>query len=592
MMISLRVFGRTFGQVCGLSLLVGLLLLTGACRDAIPQASDVSAPVVTPPPTSFRDATLDAGLVYLQHSARAPGDCLFDNISQEPGERAGMLCDAERMTGGAAAGDFDGDGAIDLIVTRLDGHDLLFRNRGDGRFDEVSADSGLRGWNLASNGATWGDIDNDGDLDLFITTVGDTRHYLFINDGAGVFSEQALERGAAVDSGDRRIGFSATFGDYDLDGFLDLHITEWRPSQLVGEATAGVRLLRNRGADAPGYFEDVTEEAGVAMDGVVSQTQRDLTEGTFAFGSTFVDLDRDGWPDLAVASDFGTSRLFWNNGDGTFSDGTLDAYVGTAQNAMGTTFGDYDADGDLDWFVTSVFSLRTGSPGAAQQGSRNGNRLYRNDGGRRFTDVTDVAGVRNGSWGWGAAFFDADNDGDLDLTMTNGMEMMPGFDADAMRYWENVEARYTQQSAEVGLDDIEDGKGLLVFDADRDGDLDVFVVNNASAPRLYVNQGGSAGGWLRVSLEGTIGNRQGLGAQVTVIASGLAEQIREVGVSTHFLGQSEDALHFGLGRASQADLIIRWPVSGYATTLTDVPVNSWIRVIEGQGGYELVMSPR
>ena len=147
-------------------------------------------------------------------------------------------------------------------------------------------------------------------------------------------------------------------------------MTEWRPSQLVGEARAGVRLLRNRGADAPGYFEDVTESAGVAMEQVVSQTQQDLTVGTFAFGSTFVDLDGDGWPELAVASDFGTSRLFWNNGDGTFTDGTLDARVGTAQNAMGTTFGDYDADGDLDWFVTSVYSSSRGSPGGDEEAPR------------------------------------------------------------------------------------------------------------------------------------------------------------------------------------------------------------------------------
>jgi len=545
--------------------------------------------VAMPTETSFADATESAGLMYVQHEARRPGDCLFDNIMRATEEeRSGTLCDAERMTGGAAAGDFDGDGATDLIVTRLDGHDLLFRNLGDGTFVDVSGEMGLQDWNLQSNGAVWGDVDNDGDLDLFITTIGDTRHYLFINDG-GTFNEEAMERGVAVATGDRRIGFSAAFGDYDLDGFLDLHVTEWRPAQLVGEAVAGVRLLRNRGAEAPGHFEDVTDAAGVQMEGVISQTQAQLTEGTFAFGSTFVDLDGDGWPELAVASDFGTSRLFWNNGDGTFSDGTLDARVGTAQNAMGTTFGDYDADGDLDWFVTSVFSFQRGSPGGDEEGTKDGNRLFRNDGDRRFTDATDEAGVRNGSWGWGAAFFDADNDGDLDLTMTNGMEMMPGFDADAMRYWENIGGgQFDVRSTEVGLDDIEDGKGLLVFDADGDGDLDVFVVNNASEPRLYLNKSSGTGGWLRVSLEGTTSNRQGLGARVTLNATGLPEQIREMGVSSHFLGQSEDALHFGLADATSADLIIRWPASGLVTTLTEIPANSWIQVTEGEPGYDVL----
>ncbi|MCY3568440.1 MAG: VCBS repeat-containing protein [Chloroflexi bacterium] len=563
-----------------------------ACTDEIPSQAD--GPVVTPPPlgTLFQESAEAAGLVYVQFEAQEPGNCLFDNISRPTEEeRHRTLCDAERMTGGAAAGDFDGDGAIDLIVTRMDGHDLLFRNRGDGRFEEVSEAAGLSRWELATNGAAWGDIDNDGDLDLFVTTVGDTRHYLFVNDG-GVFSEEGVTRGASVDTGDRRIGFSATFGDYDLDGYLDLHVTEWRPSQLVGEAVAGVRLLRNLGAERPGHFEDVTEAAGVGMAQVVSQTQSELTEGTFAFGSTFVDLDNDGWPDLAVASDFGTSRLFWNNGDGTFSDGTLDARVGTAQNAMGTTFGDYDADGDLDWFVTSVFSFRTGSPGSGEQGLRDGNRLFRNDGDRRFTDMTDAAGVRNGSWGWGAAFFDADNDGDLDLTMTNGMEMMPGFDADATRYWENDDAgRFRSRSTDVGLDDIEDGKGLLVFDADNDGDLDVFVVNNASEPLFYRNESAGAGSWLRVTLAGVSSNRQGLGAKVSVFADGLPEQIREAGVSSHFLGQSEDAMHFGLHESETADLVIRWPASGLVTTLNDVPADSWILVTEGESGYE-VITPR
>ena len=569
---------------------VGVLLST-ACVDQIPDQTATDVRVVEPPTTMFMEDTADAGLMYVQHQARTPGDCLFDNIARETEEeRSGTLCDAERMTGGAAAGDFDGDGATDLLVTRLDGHDLLFRNRGDGTFEEVSAQAGLERWDLQTNGAAWGDVDNDGDLDLFVTTVGDTRHYLFINDG-GVFTEQGLERGTAVETGDRRIGFSASFGDYDLDGFLDLHVTEWRPSQLVGEAVAGVRLLRNLGAESPGFFEDVTEAAGVLMEGVVSQTQAQLTEGTFAFGSTFVDLDGDGWPDLAVASDFGTSRLFWNNRDGTFSDGTLAAQVGTAQNAMGTTFGDYDADGDLDWFVTSVFSLQRGSPGGDEEGTKDGNRLFRNDGGRRFSDATDEADVRDGSWGWGAAFFDADNDGDLDLTMTNGMLMMPGYGADAMRYWENDgRGRFRSMSTAAGLDDIEDGKGLLVFDADNDGDLDVFVVNNASEPRFYRNETRGAGRWLRLSLEGTISNRQGLGARVSVFASGLPEQIREMGVSSHFLGQSEDALHFGLDQASRVDIVIRWPASGLVTTLNDIPANSWIHVTEGEAGYE-VMTP-
>ncbi len=145
---------------------VGLLL--SACEDRIPFQDD--APVISVPAveTRFLESADTAALVYVQHRARTPGDCLFDNLSRSTvAERRGSLCDAERMTGGAAAADVNGDGAIDILVTRLDGHDLLFRNRGDGRFEDVSNAVGLSRWNLATNGVVWGDIDNDGDLDLF-----------------------------------------------------------------------------------------------------------------------------------------------------------------------------------------------------------------------------------------------------------------------------------------------------------------------------------------------------------------------------------------------------------------------------------------
>ena len=531
------------------------------------------------PATRFVDATERAGLDFLQHEVSPRGECLFDDV-QIP--ETGTFCDAERMTGGAAAGDFDGDGYVDLVITRLDDHDLLLRNRGDGTFEDATRAWGLDDFREATNGAVWGDIDNDGDLDLFITTVGGLRHWLFVNEGRRGFVEAAVERGAALDTGDRRIGFSASFGDYDGDGWIDLHVTEWRPSQLVGEASTGVRLLRNRGAAAPGHFEDVTMQAGVNMVGVVSQTQDTLTDGTFAFASGFVDLDGDGLLDLTVASDFGTTRLFWNDGDGTFTDGTVAAWVGTAQNAMGLTFGDYDLDGDFDWFVTSVYQRSSGSPGTDGPGPRDGNRLYRNEGDRRFSDRTDTAGVRNGGWGWGAAFFDAENDGDLDLVMTNGMEMMPGHDADSTRYWENDGAgAFRGRSTDAGLDDQEDGKGLLVLDLENDGDLDVLVLNNGARPLLYRNDSVAAGNWLRVSAEGVQSNRGGLGARVTVYAPGMPPQVRQVGAATHFLGQSDERLHFGLGAAERVSLEIHWPASGLRTRYENIPANTWLLIREG-----------
>ncbi len=538
------------------------------------------------PATRFVEVTEQAGLSFVQHDVSPPGECLFDDVQIE---ETGTFCMAERMTGGAAAGDFDGDGYVDLVITRLDDYDLLLRNRGDGTFEDVTRRWGLDDFREATNGAVWGDIDNDGDLDLFITAVGGTRHWLFVNEGRNGFVEEGMKRGAALDTDDQRVGFSASFGDYDGDGWIDLHVTEWRPSQLVGEGSTGVRLLRNRGAAAPGYFDDVTMEAGVNMVGVVSQTQDTLTEGTFAFASGFVDLDGDGLLDLTVASDFGTTRLFWNDGDGTFTDGTVMAWVGTAQNAMGLTFGDYDLDGDFDWFVTSVYQTSSGSPGTEGPGPRDGNRLYRNEGNRRFSDRTDAANVRNGGWGWGAAFFDAENDGDLDLVMTNGMEVMPGQDADPMRYWENDGAGgFRSRSTVVGLDDRGDGKGLLVLDIENDGDLDILVLNNGAPPLLFRNESTGTGNWLRVTAEGVQSNRDGSGARVTVHAAGMLPMVRQVGASTHFLGQSDERLHFGLGGAERVSLEVYWPASGISTRYDDVAANSWILVREGDDEVEVL----
>jgi hypothetical protein len=509
------------------------------------------------------------------------------------------------MTGGAATADYDNDGWPDLYVTRLDGPDLLYRNLGNGRFEDRTADAGLD-IDLATNGAVWGDFDNDGDADLFVTTIGFTRFHLFINDGAGHFSEEAVDRGVAVDTGEQHIGFSAAVGDFDRDGWLDLHTTEWGSYQFLNGAPAHARLLRNRGAEAPGYFEDVTQTAGVAQDDVVSQTGFERRRGAYAFASAFVDLDNDGWPDLAIASDFGKSRLYWNNRDGTFTDGTLAAPVGSDENGMGSTFGDYDGDGDLDWFVTSIrdpdflcagFPATGDTDGALEQqcewGST-GNRLYQNDGQRGFVDVTDEAQVRDGFWGWGAVFLDFDNDADLDLVMTNGVDL-PGtgphaaYRTDPMRLWANDgRGRLQELSLVAGVTGTAAGKGLLTFDYDRDGDLDVFVVNNAGAPALYRNDGGNESSWLRVRVVGEQSNRDGVGARLELQdTAASAVQLREVGVRSHFLGQSELTEHFGLGfgATSVAMLTVTWPASGLTTVLRDVPANSTIVVREGVDSF-------
>ena len=209
------------------------------------------------------------------------------------------------MTGGAAATDYDGDGFVDIFVTRTNNHDLLYRNRGNGTFEDVTTQAfGPSPLNLTTNGAAWGDIDNDGDQDLYVTTVGEARRLLYINAG-GVFTEAAGSRGAAVGSpGQAVFGTGVAFGDYDRDGYLDTFVGEWRPDSL--ESPIRAPLLRNDGAAQPGHFTNRT-----LADGALVEAQPGGSDvSSYSFSPRFVDFDNDREPDLAVASDFLTTRLF------------------------------------------------------------------------------------------------------------------------------------------------------------------------------------------------------------------------------------------------------------------------------------------
>lgn len=477
-------------------------------------------------------------------------------------------------TGGVAVGDFDGDGLVDLFFTRVDATDVLYRNTGSG-FQNVSAAAGFTAV-IPSNGVASGDVDNDGDLDLYVTTSSHSRYYLYINDGAGHFTEQAIARGADVagPSATARRGMGAAFGDYDRDGYLDVLTTDYaRPM-----ANNGSRLLRNLGAANPGHFEDVTHVAGLD----VYRSSLLDSVNVYRFQPQFADLDRDGHTDVLFTGDHLTSQLFWNNGDGTFTDGTVPAGVGTDKSGMGTALGDYDRDGDLDWFITNIFDGFV-SPSA-------GNRFFRNNGNRTFSDVTTAAGVRASgsgtepSWGWGTSFLDYDNDSDQDLVITDGWPFL-GYNGDHTTLRRNNgNGTFTDVSVASGITDTGQGRGLVRLDFDADGDLDILIASFGAAPILYRNNGEDAGNWLRVKTQGTVSNRDGIGAWITVVPDSAMltqSQVWEIGSGGSYLSQEEMTAHFGLGgRSGSVDkVIVEW-TSGLVQTYVDVSVNSLLRAEE------------
>lgn len=547
----------------------------------------VVVPSGAPP---YVDVTDSAGLRLAgntvdESAARCGGgkrlERTFPDLIRDGGESLDVdLCQNERMGAGVAVGDVNGDGLPDIYVTRMDEAGRLFVAESPLMYRDATESSGVGGLDEPSMGAAFADVDNDDDLDLVVSTTSSRAFSLFVNDGSGRFVDEGRERGVALDNGSPHMGMSIAVGDIDRDGFVDLLTTEWRSPFVAPDSSYNARLLRNEGASNPGHFEDRTEAAGVELERPANPA--------WSMGAQFADLDGDGWQDLAVTSDYGTSRLFWNDGDGTFTDGTEAAGVGTDENGMGSAIADVDGDGRPDWFVTGIYSDRDFCSNAGCGFGRSGNRLFHNEGNRRFTDVTNAAGVRDAGWAWGAAFLDIGNRGHLDLITAAGYEFsifeeFGAFAQQPMRTWANDgTGHFGLVEDRRGLT-TRDGKAVLVFDADLDGRLDVLITTPGTSPELFHNETAAAGHHLRVRVRGTRSNHDGLGAVVTIrpVADGPVIT-REVTSTTGYLAWSETVVHVGLGDriAPVAEVEVLFPASGRRVVRQDVPVDQTLEIVE------------
>ena len=504
----------------------------------------------------------------------------------------GISINLEEFGPGVCVADFDGDGWPDIYF--VNGRDLygrgikaqnaLYHNNGDGTFSDVTDKAGVPGTGFGL-GCVWGDYDNDGHPDLFITQYG--PNVLYHNNGDGTFTDVTKKAGVAGMDFNTYFHAGATFFDYDRDGKLDLYVggyvalppgaqrycnlggvtSSCPPSAYEGSADI---LYRNNG---DGTFTNVTKKAGIYQ-----PAGKNLSVGAG-------DYDNDGWPDLFVANDGLAAYLYHNEHNGTFKEqGSVSGMAFTGQGrtmaAMCIALGDYNNDGWLDLYISDF------------QG--NSDHLWKNDGQGFFDEVSDYAGISLPTrtvLSFGGGFFDYDNDGWLDLFIANGHVYPEIEQVSPEIHYKQINTLFhndghgkfvdVTKSLGEGLETPSVGRGVAFADFDNDGFMDLVVANNNDAPLLLHNSGGNGNHFVSLRLVGTKSNRDAMGARVKLTAGGIT-QIREIAGGGSYLSQSDLRAHFGLGASTKIErLEISWP-SGAQQTFRDVAADRFYIIQEGK----------
>jgi enediyne biosynthesis protein E4 len=534
---------------------------------------------------------------HAQADVSQTGSIQFTNVTAAAGIKFnhyrgndGIPINREIFGPGVCVADFDGDGFQDIYF--VNGRDLygrgvsarnaLYRNNRDGTFTDVTDKAGVPGTGYGF-GCVWGDYDNDGHPDLFVTQYG--RNVLYHNNGDGTFTDVTDKAKVAGTESGTVFHSSATFLDYDRDGRLDLYVGGYvnldsgpRYCDFVGVRTSCPPLAYKGTANAlyhnngDGTFTDVTSSSGISKQGKNLAVEA-------------ADYDNDGWPDVFVANDGLPAYLFHNEHNGKFTEIGTDAGMGLTGSgntmaAMCISLGDYDNDGWLDLFITDF-----------QQAS---DHVFHNDGKGGFWDVSHqvhIVGPTYNVLSFGGGFFDYDNDGWLDLFIANGHVYPEVENVQASTHFKQINTLFhndgkgmfveTTKVAGDGFKTPYVGRGVAFADLDNDGFVDIIVSNNGDQPLVLHNSGGNGNHFVNFRLVGTKSNRDAMGARIRVVAGGLS-QIREIAGGGSYLSQSDLRANFGLGKAVKMRSIeIMWP-SGQKQVFHDVDSDKFYLIEEGR----------
>ena len=505
----------------------------------------------------------------------------FTDVTKESGISHSFKVYEGLLGGGACVIDYDKDGYEDLYITSGRFEDVLYHNEGNGTFRNAFKGSGLElTHKYITEGVSGADVNRDGWVDLFITTINSNDssinnvipraiNLLFLNNGDGTFREVTSEFGL-----DQMYSFSTgpSFGDFNKDGFPDLYVANYFLSYEGKLSAINDAVIVSSNTTAPGYL--LINQHGKKY--VNRYKDYGLNYKGFGFGGLPTDFDNDGDLDLIINHDFGfksTPNLLLENEypKRRFEDQAKSLAMNLQINAMGTAVGDINSDGWMDYYFTNIRL----------------NAMMINQGaGKPFLNQTKELGLSHVTISWGANFADFDQDGDVDLFVSNG-DLNPNCQPLPDFYFINDHGHFTESSRRAGLNDPGIGRGSVTFDLDNDGDLDLLVVNQIpvqdyeaeSFTRLFRNDS-AKGHWLKIRLKGIHAESNGIGSRIEVMAGG-QHMIREIdgGGSSH-ISQNSTIAHFGLGSAEMADtILVKW-TGGNQQMLTDVAANQLLVITE------------